>query len=65
MTAAPSSYLLCQDAEVSCRFAEERRCCKGRLDCRDRGESRRVAGVLIAVAGLLLIIAAYWGQLFS
>jgi hypothetical protein len=24
-----------------------------------------VAGVLIAVAGLLLIIATYWGQLFS
>jgi hypothetical protein len=24
-----------------------------------------VAGVLIAVAGLLLIIASYWGQLFS
>jgi hypothetical protein len=24
-----------------------------------------LAGVLIAVAGLLLIIATYWGQLFS
>jgi hypothetical protein len=24
-----------------------------------------VAGVLIAVAGLLLIIATYWGQLFN
>jgi hypothetical protein len=24
-----------------------------------------VAGVLIAAAGLLLIIATYWGQLFS
>jgi hypothetical protein len=24
-----------------------------------------LAGVLIAVAGLLLIIASYWGQLFS
>ena len=39
---------------------------RGRVGKWDQTKFRMiVAGVLIAVAGLLFIIATYWGQLFS